>query len=119
MRYLDLAVATLIGMSTVTALVVLSPSPIDTAAAGQMSVIQARDELLGYLQRQGSAWLLLAPPVAVCGSLGSLSSPTVSFSAVINGHPCRVPPTGATVVNLTLSFSSRKVVLEAWSVGAA
>jgi hypothetical protein len=117
MRYLDLAVATMIGMSSVTALVVLSPSPFDAAADRQASNLVVRDDLLGYLRGQGAAWLSSAPPQEVCQSIARASSSAVSFDAVIDNDPCGVAPYGVMVVNLTLAFSERTVILEAWSTG--
>jgi len=102
-----------------TALIAFAPTPQDYAAAAQVSELHLRDELLSYLQRQGAPWLLSTPSQGVCKSISELSNSSASFDADINGVACYPPPPGTAMVNLTVAFSGRRMVLEAWSAEPA
>ena len=119
MRYLDLAIAAIIGVSALAALATWSPSSTNTAADSQMSELHLRDALLAYVQRQGAAWLLSTKTSGVCDSITSLSNSTFTFSAIINSVPCSPSPHEGAVANLTLPFDGRTMVFEAWSAEEA
>ena len=116
MRYLDLAVAVMIGTSAISGVVALTPGPDDAASTALALQAHIRDELLGYLQSRGTSWLLAASPSVFCADLGKLSDSTVTFGGSIGGVPCGPsPPTGAVAANLTLDLIPRRVILEGWS----
>ena len=116
MRYLDLAVAVLIGSSAITGVVALTPRPGDSASDALALQSHIRDELLGFLESRGTPWLLVASPSAFCADLGRLSNSTVTLGGSIGGIACGTsPPAGAVAANLTLDLISREVVLEGWS----
>jgi hypothetical protein len=116
MRYLDLAVAALIGTSAVAGIVAFSPGKLDSASRSLTLESQIRDELLSVLQNVGTAWLVQTPPGVVCGYLQSISNATVTFSAIIGPMRCAFSaPPGASVATLVLQLTASQVVLEGWT----
>jgi len=115
MRYLDLAVAALIGASTVTGIVAWTPHAGDGASDSAKLKSQLRDELLALLQQKGTVWLIRSPPGDICAYLGSISNSSVTFSASIGSNICGPPPPeGALEASLTVNLIPYQVVLEAW-----
>lgn len=118
MRYVDLAVAALIGASAIAGVVTWTPRPWDAETRRLVLQTQLRDDLLGYLQARGTVWFASTPPGQICAALQASSNSTVAFSAAVGGARCSVPPPGAVVANLTLDLLPGRVMLEAWSAAS-
>jgi len=115
MRYLDLAIAALIGTSAIAGVATFSPRQADYTSGGLLVESQLRDELLTIIQRQGVTWLILSSPQAVCAYLQELSNSSVTFSGVIGQHRCGpYPPGESPVATLVLDLIPYQVLLEAW-----
>lgn len=115
MRYLDLAVAALIGTSAIAGIAAFSPRQGDVASGGLAMKSELRDGLLTILQREGVTWLIQSSPNAACAYLESLSNSSVTFSGMIGPHRCGPsPPGGSPVATLGFYLTPNQVVLEAW-----
>jgi len=115
MRYLDLAIATLIGTSAIAGVVAFSPRQGDTSSSGLAIESQLRDGLLAILQREGITWLIQSSQQLVCAHLKELSNSSVTFSGVIGEYRCAAsPPEGSPVATLVFHLEPYLVVLEAW-----
>ena len=116
MRFLDIAVAALIGASAITGMAAWSPQAGDSASRGAAAQGQLRDELLSFLSEPGMAWLIINSPSAACSALSGLSNSTVGVSASFGSYSCGSPPTaGSRAASLTLLLGTNDVDLEAWS----
>lgn len=117
MRYVDLSLAALIGVSAVTGVIALAPGGGDAASLQIARQMQLRDDLLRLLQQRGTAWLLSTPPAVVCSQLASLSNSSFRMGATLGGVSCGVPPRGGSAeANITLMLGNSEVTLVAWSV---
>ena len=115
MRYVDLAVAAMIGASTITGIVVWTPRVNDGVSDSARVASQLRDELLARLEQKGTVWLISSSPDEICAYLRGISNSSFTFSASIGSHLCGpLPPEGVTMANLTLSLIPYRVILEAW-----
>jgi len=120
MRFLDLAVAAVIGLGTVALLSAWGPSYSDHAALQLRQATLDRDRLLGVANRLGVVWMQDASLRDLCSSLAALSNSSLTISAAVNGVRCRASPGVSSIsANLTFVFTSRVVVLQAWSPGLA
>ena len=116
MRYVDLALAALIGTSCITGIFAWNPRAWDSTSSSLELQTHLRDGLLGILQNRGIVWLMSSPPVDVCAALQSVSNSSVTYSAVLGDYSCRPFPTPSLPdANLTLNLIPFKVVLESWS----
>jgi len=115
MRYLDLAVAALIGVSAIAGIATFSPGQSDVASKRLAMESQLRDELLTILQREGLTWLIQSSPQAVCAYLQDSSNSSVTFSGVIGPYTCGTsPPISSPVATLAFYLTPYQIVLEAW-----
>jgi hypothetical protein len=115
MRYLDLAVAALIGTSAIAGVAAFSPRQADVASGVLAIKSELRDELLAVLQREGVTWLIRSSPQLVCAHLQDLSNSSVTLSGLIGPYSCGPsPPIGSTVATLVFYLMPYQVVLEAW-----
>ena len=118
MRFLDLAVALLIGTSALAGMAALAPRQGDLASISLQTVSQLRDTLLALVQQKGTAWLVQTSPEDVCAYLLGISNSSVTFSGEIGSLGCGAsPPPGVPFATIALDFFSRPVVLEAWENG--
>ena len=116
MRYLDLAVAAMIGASALSGILAWTPRTGDSASSSEILESHMRDQLLSYLRSRGTTWLLTATPDEICVDIGRLSNSSVRFGAIIGTVSCPSEPQVENVeANLTLHLLQREVVLEAWS----
>jgi hypothetical protein len=116
LRFLDIAVAALVGTSAISGILLWSPRQGDTVSAEFAVRTQLREELLGVLQSRGFAWLIQSPPGDVCAVLESMSNSSVSFSATLGASSCPLsPPTDSVSVSISLRLLPMAVTLEAWS----
>ena len=115
MRYLDLAVAALIGTSAIAGVAAFSPRQADVASSSLAIESHLRDELLTILQREGVTWLIISSPQVVCAHLHELSNSSVTFSGVIGKYGCGASPArGSPVATLAFNLIPCHVVLYAW-----
>jgi hypothetical protein len=115
LRFIDLAVAALIGSSAITGIVALNPQAGD-AGAGQAALqARLRDSLLEFLQRSGMTQFVQSP-AAACQRLAEASNSTIKFYSTVGSASCGIPP-GSGSQSATLSFRlvPFEVVLVAWS----
>ena len=116
MRFLDIGVAIMIGVSTVPMLVVLNPRSGDDASDRLAAQGQLRDQILAFAEQRGIPWLLRAQVGDVCSALSSAIDGTSSvFVAVGSGSCGDQPPPYAFVSNLTFWVALSRVELVAWS----
>lgn len=116
MRYIDLAVAALIGVSAITGVMAWAPAGGDATSLQIERQMQLRDYLLLFLRQHGIAWLLATPTEAVCSYLASLSNSSFGVAATFGSVSCGVPPeNGSVAANVTLKLASSEVTLVAWS----
>ena len=114
MRFLDLALAILIGASAVTGISAWNPRAGDAAANRLGEQMQLRDFLAGMLTREGAAWLL--SPSAVCAELGQMSNSSFGVAATLGPSSCGSAPEGDPVTaSLSMELAPYEVTLVAWS----
>ena len=116
MRYLDLAIAGLIGTSAIAGIVALAPGQGDLASSSLATEVKLRDSLLALLQQRGTAWIIQSTPETICSYLRDLSNSSVTFSGSIGPLRCGAPPPpGRPAASIALHLIGLQVVLEAWS----
>ena len=120
MRYLDIAVALLVGTSAIAGVSAWSPGPGDAASARLLTAMTLRDGIAGFIQSKGMAWFVSTPPGEICSAALHALGPTETMSAVIGALACPGdPPALAASASLTFRVASRQVTLTAWSDAAA
>jgi hypothetical protein len=119
-KFIDIAVAGMIGISSIASLLVWTPSTYDIAAQRAAEQVRLRDGLMNVVDSYGLYWLQESPPRGICTALGMMSNSAVTFSATVDGVPCSVPrgPLGVEA-NLTVRIGARLVDLESWYTGRA
>ena len=115
MRYVDLAIAALVGTSAITGVLAWSPQGSDRDASVQILEAAIRDELLANVQARGTVWILSASTASLCSEVSSLSNSTFTFGAMVDGEPCAPSAQGVVRANVTLAFFARQIVLQGWS----
>ena len=119
MRFIDLAAAALIGISSVTALLALDPSASDSSAAASADQVALQKALLAYVDAHGLVWLQNSPFQTICSSLEDSPASNYTLSALDGASQCIQPPPGGTVVYLPVGGRSRNLELVAWSDAGA
>ncbi len=119
LRYLDIAVAGLIGMSAISGIAVWSPKSGDAGSRELMMQSELRDHIVSYLQQKGVLWLLRSSPEVVCSGLSNASNSSLTFAAKVGSVSCGSPPTGTVFATLPVELGPTEVVLEAWSTTRA
>lgn len=120
MKYVDIAIAILIGVSALAGLLVTSPQAGDGAARVYRLKTALRDRLTAYAGARGAAWFLQTPVPEICSQLEASSNSSFALSATIGSVECGPrPPMGSVAVNLSLLFLPFPVTLEAWSAAGA
>ncbi|MDG6985187.1 MAG: hypothetical protein JRM73_00375 [Nitrososphaerota archaeon] len=120
MRYLDLAVAVLVGTSAVAGVSAWSPAPGDSASARLQTTMALRDDIAGFVQSKGMSWFFSTPPEEVCSVAYRSLGPADLMSAEVGAFACPGhPPASADVATLTFRIATTEVTLTAWSDAAA
>lgn len=115
MRFVDLAVAGVIAISSVALLMVWNPQTADMAYRRGADEAHLRDLLVKVIREEGLVQLSRQSPHEICSFLTTMSNATLVLSAVVDGVPCgNTPPPGAVSAELPVILGSRTVVLEAW-----
>ena len=115
MRYLDIAIAALIGASVLSTLSVWTPRLGDAATSQLILKAQLRDQILTLLQQRGIFWLLRASPQSVCEALSKVSTPVITYTATIGSISCGYPPNGEVFSSIVLQQAPYEVSIGAWS----
>ena len=117
MRLLDLSVATLIGLSSVTALAAWNPNQLVMERRYFSEQASLRDFLATVISTVGMPWFHRSSPDAICAVLLSLSNSTVQLSAEGRNYLCLIgPPDGVPKSSLTLVFPEGNLTLLAWQL---
>ena len=116
MRYIDLAVAALIGTSTLTGMVAWDPTGADSNSRWLHIQTALRDNLEGFLRGKGAPWLLQSPPDVVCSTVVGASNSTFGMAATVGSLSCGPPPPpGSAAVKLGAKLGLVEVTLVEWS----
>lgn len=114
MRWLDIALAAMIGISAISGIVNWDPRVADAGSSRLLLENRLRDRLVSYLDYRGLPWIQESSPAAICADLESLSN-SIAISATINSYSCGPSPLkGATITTLSLHLDAREVTLQAW-----
>lgn len=117
MRFIDLAVAALIGSSAITGIVTWNPGAGDVGAQQLALQERLRDSLVEFLQRYGVIQFQQAPAGA-CLHVSEASNSTFMLYATVGSLSCGTAPTGgSTNATLSLRLIPFEVVLVSWSPG--
>ena len=115
MRWLDIALAMMIGVSAISGIVNWNPRVADTGSHRLMLENRLRDGLVSYLDHRGLPWIQESSLATICADLESQSN-SIAISATINSFSCGPsPPKGATFATISLQLDAREVTLQAWS----
>ena len=115
MRFIDIAVAALIGSSAVIGIAAWSPRAGDVGAQQLGVQVQLRDRLVEFLLRHGVVQSL-EYPAAACRLLAEASNSTFRLYATVGSSSCGAPPrNGSPSAALSLRLVGSEVVLVAWS----
>lgn len=117
MRFLDLAVAALIGTAALTGMVAWDPAPADAYSRRLHLQSALRDDLAAFVQGKGAVWLLRSPRGTVCSAVDGMSNSTVGISVTLGELTCgRPPPPGAVAAELDERLGSEKAAMVEWSL---
>ncbi len=116
MKYVDVAVAVLVGASAIASILFWTPRTGDLQA-GELAVrAELSDRVAGVIQAKGMGWFLSTPPRPVCSYLASLSNSTVHLFATVGGVTCGdAPPAGAVQASIAFRLVNLQVDVGAWS----
>ena len=116
MKYVDIAVAVLVGASAITGILLWTPGTGDLQARELATKAELREIVSGLIQAKGMGWFLSTPPSAVCSYFADLSNSTIHLLATVNGTTCGgAPPVDAVRASISFRLVSLKVDVEAWS----
>ena len=120
MRYLDIAVALLVGTAAMTGVTAWSPGQSDLASRRFQAQAALRDSLVAFIDSKGMAWFASIPASALCPEISSASNSTYALFAEAGPVTCGTPPAaGAASSSISFSVASRQVTLIAWSGAVA
>ncbi|HEV2138241.1 MAG TPA: hypothetical protein VGR53_05320 [Nitrososphaerales archaeon] len=115
MRWLDIAIATMIGVSAISTIVTWNPRVADISSHRLMLESRLRDRLVSYVDHRGLPWIEQSSPESMCADLERQSN-SIELSATIDSFSCGPSaPKGAAIMTLTLQLDVRDVTLQAWS----
>ena len=116
MRYIDIAVATLVGVSAITGVLLWTPRGGDTQASALAAETELRDRVAGLIEAKGMVWFIGTPPSSVCSYIAGLSNSTIHLLATVGGATCGSRPAeGAVRASLSFRLVHLQVTVEAWS----
>ena len=119
MRALDIGTALVISLLSLVAMGMTDPSQTRGQASQMQSQIQLQRAIIAMVDESGIGLFAGGKLSEICAALKAYSNATVSFNAILYGDQCRFAESGATVSSLTVSFTGRRVVVEAWNTGSA
>lgn len=117
MRFIDVSVAAIIGLTTVASLVAWNPYSFEEGSRVFARDASLQDLLTAIVAREGVPWIQRTSYSSICNGISQYSNSSVEVSAVVNGVAC-YPPTayGEPSANLTVEAGSSRVTLLAWQV---
>jgi hypothetical protein len=116
MRYIDLALAALVGTSAVAGIASWNPSPGDSAAHQMGVQIVLRDQIIDILQQRGLTQVL-QDPASFCSYVNGLSNSTFGVYAQTLSMSCGSPPErGAVSSTLAMDLLPSEATFVAWSL---
>lgn len=116
MKYVDVAVAVLVGVSAVAGILFWTPRSGDLKSGELAARAELGARVAGVVQAKGMSWFLSAPPPALCSYLAGLSNSTVHLFADVGGATCGdAPPGGAVQASIAFRVVNLRVDVGAWS----
>ncbi|MDE1852708.1 MAG: hypothetical protein KGI38_03050 [Thaumarchaeota archaeon] len=120
MRFIDVAIAALIGTSAISGLAVWSPHSPDASSQKLALQSELRDRLVAFIQERGVQWLVRSTPAEACSALAGASNSTFSVSATLGTFSCGPePPPGRVTATISFRLAPFEVTLVAWSGAGA
>ncbi|MDV3277421.1 MAG: hypothetical protein LYZ69_03010 [Nitrososphaerales archaeon] len=117
MRFVDVSVAAIIGMTALASLVAWNPYSFEEGSRLYLREASLQDYMTTIVAAEGVPWFQHASFSSICNRLSQYSNSTVEVSAVVDGLACSTPPPrGAPSANLTIDVGSARVLLQAWQV---
>lgn len=118
MRFVDLGLAAVIGLTAVGVLVQWSPGPYEDSARASRVEGSLRSQLVGFVDSWGLVKLYQSSPSQICSGIGALSNSTARFAGVVDGTRCLgSPPGGAVVAELNITLPGKEMTFVGWSDG--
>lgn len=118
MRFIDLAVAALIGTSSIAGILAMSPGVGDSNTQSLRAKIALREGLLTFVSSKGIVAITQETFSLLCAQLRTYSNSTVSYGASSGAGSCSAPPPPTSIeVSMPVELGAAKVTLEAWRTG--
>ena len=115
MRYLDIALAAMLGLAAITGLSVWSPGRGDLGAQSLRTRSDLRDSLSAFVDARGMAWFASASVSEICDAVSASSNSSFALSAEVGAVGCGAQPAlGEASAELAFTVASREVTLQAW-----
>jgi hypothetical protein len=115
LRFLDIAVAAIIGLISTTAIVIWSPTPYASASHDYQVEIGLRDLLVEIVENTGVYGMQRSSFSEICSIVARYSNSSVTVSAEMGGNDCVAgPQTGSIGSMLTVPLFTGQVILQAW-----
>jgi hypothetical protein len=115
LKFLDLAVAALIGFGSVAAMGVWNPEQLSAQGTLYSKQASMQEYLETIPSRLGLPWLQQASPDAICSALLPFSNLTIQVSASGRDFVCTVgPPANVPSASIVLMFPRGNLSLSAW-----
>lgn len=116
--FLDIAVAMLIGFSSIAMLVYQSPVGADIEAHRFLEEASLRNLIVSHVNERGIEWFQDSSVALICADIQSMSNSTFAFVAVVDYRPCSPGPFhGSALADVTIATMARTVVIEGWQRG--
>ena len=115
MRYLDIAVAVMVGTAAITGLVVWTPAQGDSASASFQERTALRDRMVSFVETRGVTWFVTTPEAEICADVQGAANSTFVLSVQVGSSSCGVPPPeGAVFASISFQLVQSQVTLTAW-----
>jgi hypothetical protein len=117
MRYLDVAVALMVGTAALAGIAAWGPGPGDALSAHYRAESAVRAQLLRFVDGKGVAWFAYAPAADICAAVLGGSNSTFGLDADVGSAGCGAPPPpGSATARLSFSVGGKEVNLSGWTV---
>jgi hypothetical protein len=115
LRFLDIAVAAVIGLVSTTAIVAWSPTPYASTSHSYQVEIGLRDLLVKIVEDEGVVGIQRSSFSEICSIAARYTNSSVTVSAEMGGNDCVAgPPSGSIGSTLEIPLYTGQVILEAW-----
>lgn len=120
MRYLDIAVAVMVGVAAIACITTWTPAQADQVSRQLQTKSILRDGVVSFVDREGMALFASSSWPKICSALSAASNSTFTISGEVGTSGCGgLPPPGGISVQSTFTVGLRRVTLVAWSGAAA